>query len=258
MMPPLSRHCRQPWKALPWLAVWFMAAALTGCAHTQRPGDGSMPGAARYLVPLADCAPSILQEMRYAGADNFVGRPVEGYAAPVCLLTPPAARALARAQEEVRTYDLSLKVFDCYRPQRSVDHFVRWAQDTNDQQTKARFYPDVDKRRLFERGYIAARSGHSRGSTVDITLVSVADGDSTELAMGTPFDFFDPRAHTASTAIPPAARRNRLLLRLVMERHGFVNYEKEWWHYTLRKEPWPDRYFDFPVVPFEGNGRRCE
>jgi D-alanyl-D-alanine dipeptidase len=234
-----------------------MAIAGTGCVPLNPAENGTAAGTARYLVPLADCAPSVIQELRYAGDNNFTGRPVDGYAAPVCLLTPPAARALARVQTEVRSYGLGLKVFDCYRPQRAVNHFVRWAEDIDDQATKSRFYPGVDKTQLFAQGYIAARSSHSRGSTVDITLVSLTPDSITELDMGTPFDFFDPLAHTATAAVPPEGRHNRLLLKSVMEKYGFKNYEKEWWHYTLRDEPWPERYFDFPVEPVTGNGKTC-
>ena len=236
------------------IAAWLMAVVCAHSAYAHHAGDGNASEVSHYLVPLAECAPSIIQDMRYAGTNNFTGRSVDGYTEAECLLAPSAARALARIQAEARAYDLGLKVYDCYRPQRAVDHFVRWAEDVDDQTTKSRFYPAVDKARLFEQGYIAARSSHSRGSTVDITLVQAAGG---ELDMGTTFDYFDPLAHTDSTDVSPVARRNRLLLKLLMEKHGFGNYPQEWWHYTLRNEPYPDSYLDFPVEPVPGDRRTC-
>lgn len=187
---------------------------------------------------------TIRQEMRYSGAHNFVGTPIDGYRKPECWLLKPAAEALARAQKQAKHQRLSLKVFDCYRPQKAVEHFVRWAKDLADQKQKAVFYPKVDKARLFQEGYIASRSGHSRGATVDLTLT---DEKGAELDMGTPFDFFDPLAHTANAAVSKTAAANRKQFLGIMERAGFKNYEKEWWHYTLEPEPGPDRYFDFPV-----------
>jgi D-alanyl-D-alanine dipeptidase len=173
-----------------------------------------------------------------------VGAPIDGYERPVCLLTEPAAQALAAVQRDLRAAGLGLRVYDCYRPQRAVDHFLRWAADLGDQRTKATFYPRVAKQELIARGYIAERSGHSRGSTVDVTLVG-ADG--APLEMGTPFDLFDERSHTDSQEVPDAARANRAKLRAAMERRGFRNLAVEWWHYTLEGEPYPERRFDTPV-----------
>lgn len=204
-------------------------------------GGGAPPG----FAALREVDPGIRQDMRYAGPRNFTGAVVDGYEEPVCLLARPAAQALRRAQREVLRRGLSLKVYDCYRPQRAVDRFVRWAGDGSDQATKAEFYPDVDKGRLIPEGYIAERSGHSRGSTVDVTLVALAGGR--ELDMGTAFDFFGPRSHTDSPAVSEAARANRRLLGKVLGRAGFVNLPEEWWHFTYRPEVFPDRYFDFPV-----------
>ena len=219
------------------------------------------------LVSVSDVDSTIIVEARYFGRHNFIGRPITGYEAPKCLLTPAAARALAAVQEDVRGYGLSLKTYDCYRPQRAVDDFVRWARATSDTAMKAEFYPAVDKQNLFRDGYIAERSGHSRGSTVDLTLVPVPVPEQPEyrpgdalrdcrsparyadntLDMGTGYDCFDPLSHTANPAVGSMAARNRLLLRLAMERHGFSNYANEWWHFTLRDEPYPDTYFDLPV-----------
>jgi zinc D-Ala-D-Ala dipeptidase len=200
------------------------------------------------LVNLADVAPGIEVEMRYAGPDNFVGEPIEGYARARCLLTPPAARALAGVASELGSRGLGLRVYDCYRPQRAVDHFVRWAEDPSAIGGRERYYPNVDKSRLFEQGYIARRSGHSRGSTVDLTLVARDPSGATgEVDMGGPFDLFDPSSRTDSPDVGEAARRNRALLRDAMDRGGFENLPEEWWHYTLRDEPYRDRYWDVEV-----------
>ncbi|MEE4297909.1 MAG: M15 family metallopeptidase, partial [Pseudomonadales bacterium] len=195
------------------------------------------------LVRLAEVAPTILQDVKYAGSDNFMGRPVRGYRAPDVMVTRAAAEALARAQADAEARGLSLLVFDGYRPQRAVDHFVEWGRDLRDTASKAAFYPDVPKAELFDRGYIAERSGHSRGSTVDLTLTR----NGRPLEMGTPFDFFDARSHTEHPSITGEALRNRLLLREIMEAAGFRNYVNEWWHYTLIDEPYPETYFDVPV-----------
>lgn len=191
------------------------------------------------FVDVAALVPAAVIEMRYAAADNFVGERIDGYRRAKCLLSKPAASALSAAQQDLEKVGLRLRVFDCYRPQRAVDHFVRWSKDLADQRAKAAYYPAVEKSALFRDGYIAEKSGHSRGSTVDLTI----DG----LDMGSPYDFFDPLSHTGSPDPPAQARANRLLLKRVMEARGFVNYDKEWWHYTLEDEPYKDRYFDRPV-----------
>ena len=241
--------------------------AVTACrpdSDPERPADG--PGRDGVptvgdpppdLVDVQQIEPSIRTEIRYAGADNFVGEPVVGYQAAKCLLARSAAEALAGVQRELAAAGLGLLVYDCYRPQRAVDHFVRWAADTADRATKAAYYPNVDKSRLFAEGYIAERSGHSRGATVDLTLVRepsvAADADpaggheAEPLDMGTPYDFFDPRSHTESPEVTEEQLANRLRLREAMGAGGFRNYEAEWWHYTLRDEPYPDRFFDVPV-----------
>jgi D-alanyl-D-alanine dipeptidase len=199
-------------------------------------------------VRLADVAPGIAEDMRYAGPDNFVGAQVDGYERPVCLLSAPAAEALAAVERDLARDGVGLLVFDCYRPARAVAHFVRWAHDLADQRTKARYYPRVEKAELFARGYLAERSGHSRGSTVDVTLVERhADGSAVELDMGTPFDLFDPRSATDAGDVPEQARANRARLRAAMARRGFANLTEEWWHYTLANEPYRDTYFDVPV-----------
>lgn len=232
------------------------------------------------FVYLRDVAPSIVQEIRYTTAFNFVGEPIDGYEAAECILTARAARALAAAQADLEPQGLGLKVYDCYRPQAAVNHFARWAR-AGDETMKRAFYPEEPKGRLFARGYIASRSGHSRGSTVDLTLVRLpytppgpypdpADGPlprcdrplvgptgpdlqgggrypEGDLDMGTAYDCLSPLSATESGGVSPDARRNRLRLREVMSRHGFRNYSKEWWHFTLRDEPFRSTYFDFPV-----------
>jgi zinc D-Ala-D-Ala dipeptidase len=211
---------------------------------------------------------TVQQDMRYATRHNFVGRRIAGYREPVCILTRPAARALHRAQLRLRRDGYGLRVYDCYRPTRAVDQFARWAGNPADQRMKAEFYPHVDKSRAFALGYIAHRSGHNRGSTVDLTLVRLPakpprawDGRLRSCAaryrkrfrdgslnMGTSYDCIDPRAHTFDPRIRGRAHRNRLRLRRAMEKAGFAPYDNEWWHFTLRGEPYPEQYFNFPVA----------
>ena len=183
--------------------------------------------------------PDIHYDMRYAQENNFVGSVIDGYQKPLCLLSHESALALKNVQKALQREHLTLKVFDCYRPQRAVDHFVRWAKDLNDTKMKSVYYPYVKKKMLFKEGYIAAKSGHSRGSTVDLSI----DG----LDMGTPFDFFDPSSHTFSSSISAKQQKNRVHLKQVMEANGFKNYPAEWWHYTLKNEPFKKHYFDFEV-----------
>jgi len=218
------------------------AVMLTGArVDAQSPEDSPRPAA---FVDTATVVPGLVVDMRYFGTGNFVGTRIEGYHAPVCYLTRQAAAALALVQQDLAPRKLGLKVFDCYRPVRSVMHFARWARNVADNSTKAEFYPDVDKKHLFRDGYIAMRSGHSRGSTVDLTLVTLPD--ERELDMGTRFDFLSP-ASGYGGYVSEQARANRALLANAMRARGFIPYEKEWWHFTLRGEPFPDSYFDFPV-----------
>jgi D-alanyl-D-alanine dipeptidase len=195
------------------------------------------------FVDAATVIPELVVDMRYYGTDNFVGARVDGYEAPVCVLTRQAATALAAVQRDLRPRGLGLKVFDCYRPARGVRHFVRWARDP-DTSTKAEYYPHVAKGNLFREGYIASRSGHSRGSTVDLTLVKLPGG--ADLDMGTPFDFLSPQSGL-NGKVSAEARANRKILADAMRVRGFIPYDKEWWHFTLRNEPFPNGYFDFPV-----------
>ncbi|MCY1273764.1 D-alanyl-D-alanine dipeptidase [compost metagenome] len=220
------------------LFLLFLLALLGACAT---PRDTPLqPG----FVYLDQVLTSAIYDVRYYNGDNFVGRRIDGYEEERVILSRPAATALAAAEFDLRRQGLRFKIFDGYRPQRAVNDFQRWAADPGDTQMKSRFYPDVDKRDLFRLGYIAQKSGHSRGSTVDLTLV---DGSGRELDMGSPFDFFGPISHHDTSLITPAQAQNRETLRNLMTRHGFEPYAEEWWHYTLRNEPFPDSYFDFPV-----------
>jgi zinc D-Ala-D-Ala dipeptidase len=219
----------------PLLAICGLLFAALSAAAQDRPAA---------FVDASTVVPGLTADIRYAGSHNFVGRPIDGYQAPCCLLTQAAASALAEVARDLAPRGLVIKVFDCYRPVRAVMNFVRWARDLNDAAAKAEFYPNVDKRTLFRDGYIASHSGHSRGSTADLTLAT-ADGH--ELDMGTPFDFFSPRSWTADASISPEQHANRMTLAAAMRRRGFRGYDKEWWHFTLRNEPFPATYFDFPV-----------
>jgi zinc D-Ala-D-Ala dipeptidase len=200
------------------------------------------------FVDAATVVDGLVVDMRYFGDDNFVGARIDGYEAARCLLTRPAAAALARVQTDLAKEGFGLKVFDCYRPVRAVAHFVRWARDIKDVKRKPDFYPDVDKRDLFRLGYISNRSGHSRGSTVDLTMVRLASGQTpAEVDMGTRFDFFGVQSWPSSKAVSAEAQANRKILAGAMRRGNFYPYDREWWHFTLRGEPYRDSYFNFVV-----------
>jgi D-alanyl-D-alanine dipeptidase len=222
------------------LSVCFLAGALAACAGLPADGQDSSGSA-----DAGGAIPSLVVEMRYAGSENFIGRPITGYEAPVCLLSVEAVAAVARVQARLSEFGLGLKVFDCYRPARAVADFAAWARDPSDQKRKADYYPNVDKSRLFELGYIAERSGHSRGSTLDVTLVDVRTG--AELDMGGAYDLFDTRSWPSDQDVSSQARANRMLLQGVMVGQGFRPLKEEWWHFTLNQEPYPDTYFDFAV-----------
>lgn len=241
-----------------------MVFFLTGDPVLAEKAAQSMPNG---FVALEFIDPSIAQEIRFAGTHNFVGHKIRGYNAPHCILTEPAARALADIQAELRVKSLSLKVYDCYRPKAAVDQFVQWAHDPKDTSMKKEFYPHIEKSETFTKGYLASVSSHNRGSTVDLTLVALPItkqekykkelkdctlpmgqrfGDNS-LDMGTGFDCFDPLSATDSPKVGDAARQNRLLLKSLMEKHGFQNMSNEWWHFTFVKEPFPNQYFDFEI-----------
>ena len=222
--------------------LWQVTTMLSALAALVGPAGGASRAA--VLIDAATVVPGLVADIRYAGSHNFVGRPIDGYRAPRCLLTVPAANALTEVARDLAPRGLIVKVFDCYRPARAVADFVRWARDQRDQAAKAEFYPAVDKRTLFRDGYIASHSGHSRGSTLDLTLARANGG---ELDMGTPFDFFSPKSWSADSSVTADQHANRMLLKAAMQRRGFRAYAQEWWHFTLRNEPFPDAYFDVPV-----------
>ena len=202
------------------------------------------------FVDAATVVPGLEVELRYAGTHNFVGAKIAGYEKPVCLLTREAAAALAKAQIALASSGVGLRVFDCYRPARATAHFLRWSRDRKDTKTKGEFYPDLDKEDLFRAGYISLQSAHSRGSTVDVTLVDILpgpDGNLRERDMGTRFDFFSPYSAPSDRRVSEEARSNRRLLADAMRKSGFIPYGKEWWHFTLAHEPFPQTYFDFEV-----------
>ena len=221
----------------------MLLLVLTSCCNMPRLlPDNSLP---EGFVYVKDAIPEAIIDMRYYGNDNFIGRRIDGYHAPVAILSQEATFALRKANEEFNKLGYSIKIFDTYRPQQAVNDFVIWAADPDDVKMKSSYYPSVDKKDLFAEGYIARRSGHTRGSTVDLTIVSNRTG--LELDMGSPFDFFGPISHHRNDMITQEQASNRAFLRGVMENAGFRAYELEWWHYTLENEPHPDTYFDFPV-----------
>ena len=197
------------------------------------------------FVLLSDVVPDVIQEIRYHSTYNFVGTRVDGYEEPVAIITREAAEALKAVNKELMAAGYRMKVFDTYRPQRAVSHFVRWAKVIGDTLTKQSFYPEVDKRNLFKLGFIASKSGHSRGSTIDLTLVDAKTGK--EVDMGGVFDYFGERSHHTYQGISKEQQANRMRLRTVMLKHGFKPLHTEWWHFTLKNEPYPDTYFDFPI-----------
>ena len=198
------------------------------------------------FVLLADYVPGVIQEIRYHSNYNFIGDRIDGYEDPVALCTRECARALKSVASELFVMGYRLKIFDAYRPTTAVKHFVMWGIEDQDQRMKAYFYPEIEKSETFERGYIAARSTHSRGSTVDLTLFDMATGH--EVDMGSPFDYFGERSHPSYTDITEEQYESRMLLRHVMLRNGFDPIDCEWWHFTLADEPYPDTYFSFPVA----------
>lgn len=192
-----------------------------------------------------DIDPTIKRELRYCGHNNFLGVPVDGYEEDILITSTLTAKALKKVQDTLRKKGLSLKVFDAYRPQTAVNHFVRWAKKANDTLTKSEFYPKLKKRNLFKLGYIASKSGHSRGSSVDVTIVDIKTEK--ELDMGSPYDFFGIASHVSYNKLTKKQKANRKLLQKVMANNGFRPYANEWWHFTLRNEPFPNTYFDFPI-----------
>ena len=221
------------------------------------------------FVDITEVIPSVRLDIRYYGPHNFLAERVDGYRAPKCIITREAATALVGVQRELEAKGMSVKIYDCFRPQRAVDHFVRWAKSIEDTRTKKEFYPTVDKRNLFRDGYIDARSGHSRGSTIDLTIVPVPTPEQEAytpgqklvecyrpaserfrdngIDMGSGFDCFGEVSNTENPSVGLEQRKNRRMLKSLMEKYGFKNYELEWWHYTLKNEPFKNTYFDFEI-----------
>ena len=197
------------------------------------------------FVLLADYVPQIVQEIRYYSTYNFIGERIDGYEEPCALLTLEAARALKAVSSELFVQGYRLKIFDAYRPACAVRHFVLWGIEDQDIRMKPYFYPELEKQELFAKGYIAKQSSHSRGSAVDLTLLDMQTGK--ELDMGSPFDLFSEVSHPDCRSITDEQFENRMLLQRTMLRHGFQPIDCEWWHFSLKNEPYPDTYFAFPV-----------
>lgn len=214
----------------------FSFSIFTLSCHSQVP---------KGFTYLATIDTTIQSELRYISPNNFIGKPIDGYLRDTVIVSTPTAKALKEVQSKLSEFGLSLKVFDAYRPQQSVDHFVRWAKILNDTVMKNKYYPHVAKKDLFKLDYIAAKSGHTRGSTVDLTIVDLKTGK--ELDMGSSYDFFGTPSHPFYPKLTKEQRSNRVLLRTLMLEAGFKPYAKEWWHFTLKKEPFPKTYFNFPV-----------
>ncbi len=214
----------------------LISTFLTISCHSQIPKGFSY---------LSDIDTTIQSELRYITHNNFIGEPIDGYLKNTVIVSTPTANALKAVQSKLGQFGFSLKIYDAYRPQQAVDHFVRWAKVLNDTLMKHQYYPNVAKKDLFRLDYIAAKSGHTRGSTVDLTIVDTKTGK--ELDMGSSYDFFGTSSHPFHPNLTKEQRSNRLLLRNLMLEAGFKPYEKEWWHFTLKEEPYPNTYFNFPI-----------
>ena len=249
--------------------LWMMSCVLmTACTQTSNAEKAVVkeavdPADASDFVVITEVVPDAILEIRYYSTFNFIGTRIDGYLEPTALLTRQAADSLRVVSDELKAQGYRLKIYDAYRPQMAVDHFVRWGADLADTLMKGYFYPDLVKDVLFDRGYIARRSGHSRGSTVDLTLFDM--NTEKELDMGGTFDWFGPESHPdfggnpetgeftgkcnspQGRTITPEQFENRMILRRAMLRHGFKPYDEEWWHFTLKNEPYKDTYFTFPV-----------
>ena len=226
------------------LAAILMICGVYCHADHLQPVPSDTEDTSQFVV-LTDVVPDAILEIRYFGTYNFVGTRIDGYLEPTALLTCEAADSLQAVSKDVMAMGYRLKIYDAYRPQKGVDHFVRWAANVNDTLMKPYFYPALDKSVLFAQGYIAKKSGHTRGSTVDLTLFDMKTEK--EVDMGGTFDWFGPESHPDFRGITPAQYANRMILRQAMLRHGFKPLDSEWWHFTLKDEPFPDTYFTFPV-----------
>ena len=239
-----------------WAAMLVICGCMTSCKSTQglQAIDKTMDSS--QFVNITDVVPDVILEIRYYSTYNFVGARMDGYEEPVALMTRVAADSLRAVSDDLKRHGYCIKIYDAYRPQRAVDHFMRWSQDLTDTVTKAYFYPYLTKKQVFDGEYVATKSGHSRGSTVDLTLVDMKTGK--ELDMGGTFDWFGHESHPDYGGNPETLEYtgpeisseqfyNRMVLRSAMLRHGFKPLDNEWWHCTLKNEPFPDTYFNFPV-----------
>lgn len=243
------------------LKLWLMIAVVVSCISSckKESAKGVSPADNSQFVNITDVIPDVILEIRYFGTYNFVGTRIDGYEAPTALLTRQAADSLKAVSDDLKRMGFRLKIYDAYRPQKAVDHFVRWAKDVNDTVMKRYFYPDLDKSMLFPQEYIIERSGHTRGSTLDLTLFDM--DKEKEADMGGTFDWFGKESHPdfcgnpgtfeyqPSDSLTAEQFNNRMILRRAMMRHGFKPLHTEWWHFTLENEPFPDTYFTFPVAP---------
>ena len=244
---------------LSWLPLLAACALLGGCRSAANAVTDKRVMDSSQFVNITDVVPDVILEIRYFSTYNFVGARIDGYEEPVVLMTRVAADSLRAVSDDLKHLGYGLKIYDAYRPQRGVDHFMRWAQDRTDTLTKAYFYPYLTKEEVFEKQYVARRSGHSRGSTVDLTMFDLKTGK--DIDMGGTFDWFGPESHPdyggnpetmeytgPESAITSEQFYNRMVLRAAMLRHGFKPLDNEWWHFTLKNEPFPDTYFAFPVT----------
>ena len=225
--------------------VALIAIALLLSMAALAAGGGKLSEDASGFVLLSEAVPDAILEIRYYSTYNFVGERIDGYEEPLALLTKEAATALRDVSDELAEKGYRLKIYDAYRPQSAVEHFVSWSQDSGETRMKEYFYPELDKDALFSGGYVARRSGHSRGSTVDLTLFDMATGK--DVDMGGTFDYFGERSHPDYRGVTEEQYANRMLLREAMVAHGFKPLASEWWHFTLKDEPYPNTYFTFPV-----------
>ncbi|CDT09788.1 M15 family metallopeptidase [Sphingobacterium faecium] len=224
------------------MKIYFCLVFILIIGHASIFAQQKLPKGFSYVQ---DIIPDINFDLRYYGSHNFVGKKIDGYKSPVLILTTAAAQALEKVEKELNKKGMALKIFDAYRPQKAVDHFKKWATNVNDTLGKKEFYPQLDKRNLFKLGFIAGKSGHSRGSTVDLTIITIHDRQ--EIDMGSPFDFFGSISHFDSQEINGVQKQNRTLLKNIMSKYGFKGYAKEWWHFTLINEPYQKTYFDFNI-----------
>ena len=231
-----QRHIIMP------LMIFLLALCLTGAVSGE---NRNLSNDSSDFVLVGDVIPDAILEIRYYTTYNFVGERIDGYEQPTALLTKEAASALKEVSDDLVKKGYRLKIYDAYRPQKAVDHFARWAENSTDSRMKEAFYPDLDKSVLFKQGYILNYSGHTRGSTVDLTIVDAKTGK--EVDMGGTFDHFGVESHPDYKNITDEQYNNRMILRQAMTDHGFKPLDEEWWHFTLENEPYPDTYFTFPV-----------